>query len=594
MSSRSGILGLTGALLASAAYLPTAAAATPCQSLTSLTLPDGAIFNTSGVNGTGATDVAPGSTINRQDGQSPLTLTGNNAVNQSFCRVTIVVPNDNGTFTPSGINIEVWLPETNWNERYEGVGGGGYAGTISSLVPALNANFAAASTDTGHVGGSGTFVLNADDSLNFGLAVDFATRSLHELALQSKFIINAFYGQQPQYSYWNGCSTGGRQGLIEAQDHPDDYDGIWAGSPAVSFDRLSDAQLWPAVVMNLEVGGAGISQTKLNAANAAAVAACDAQDGVVDGVIGDPRACHFDPAALVCGAKGAPTDGTCLLPQEATAIRKIWDGPREVDRNGNPTGPRLWYPLERGASFSVLGGTNATAILPFSIPNVWFQDWLEQNPAFDWHTITYKTFEDDFFFSEKRWTDIIASDNPDLSAFRRRGGKVIITHGWADQIIPSMNSIGYYNGVLRDPRNGGSRKKVEDFARLFMLPGMAHCGGGNGPNVFDAFGAVVNWRETGVAPDQIIASRVVGGQTVETRPLCPYPQVARYIGTGDTNVAANFRCVEERDNDLLNVENAIVPNPFEHFDVGNGRDHHEARNDHDDDRDDHGHGNEQF
>jgi hypothetical protein len=339
--------------------------------------------------------------------------------------------------------------------------------------------------------------------------------------------------------------------------------------------------------MNLEVGGAGVSQTKLNAANAAAVAACDAQDGVVDGVIGDPRECHFDPAALVCGAKGAPTDGTCLLPQEATAIRNIWDGPREVDHKGNPTGPRLWYPLERGASFGVLGNTSATAILPFSIPNVWFEDWLEQNPAFNWHTITYKSFEDDFFFSEKRWTDILASDNPDLSAFRRRGGKVIITHGWADQIIPSMNSIGYYNSMLRDPRNGGSRKRVEDFARLFMLPGMGHCGGGNGPNVFDAFGAVVNWRETGVAPAQIIASRVVGGQTVETRPLCPYPQVASYIGTGDTNVAANFRCVEERDNDALNAANAIVPNPFEHFDVDDRDDHHDGRNDHDDDRDDH-------
>lgn len=565
MNSRNGFLWLTAALFASMAlFSPYSAAATPCQNLTSLTLPDGAVFNNSGVNGAGASDVAPGATISRLDGASPLTLTGNNTVNQSFCRVTVVVPNDNGTFTPSAINIEMWLPETTWNERYEGVGGGGYAGSISSLVSALNAGYASASTDTGHAGGSGTFVLNPDGSLNFGLAVDFATRSLHQLARQTKFVIDAFYGKPPLFSYWNGCSTGGRQGLIEAQDHPDDYDGIWAGSPAVSFDRLSDAQLWPAVVMNLEVGGAGVSQAKLNNATAAAVAACDALDGVVDGVIGDPRQCHFHPATLICGAPDAPTDPTlCLTPQEATAIWKIWDGPREVDRKGRPNGPRLWHGLERGASIGTLGNTSATAILPFSIPNVWFEDWLEQNPSFDWHTITYPTFEHDFFFSERRWTDILASDHADLSRFRRHGGKVIITHGWADQIIPSMNSVDYYNHVLEDERNG---PHVKDFARLFMLPGMAHCGGGNGPNVFDAFDAVINWRETGVAPEQIIASKVVSGVTVETRPLCPYPQVARYIGTGSTNDAANFECVRERDNDRLNRELSIVPNPFEdHF-----------------------------
>jgi Tannase and feruloyl esterase len=575
MSRRTGVFGLTAALLASAAYLPTpAAAGTTCQNLASLTLPDGAVFNTSGVNGSGASDVAPGSTINRLDGASPLTLAGNNAVNQPFCRVTIVVPNDNGTFSPSGINIEAWLPENNWNERYEGVGGGGYAGTISSLVPALNAGYAAASTDTGHVGGSGTFVLNPDDSLNFGLAVDFSTRSLHELALQTKFIIDAFYGQEPVFSYWNGCSTGGRQGLIEAQDHPDDYDGIWAGSPAVSFDRLSDAQLWPAVVMNLEVGGAGISQAKLNGATAAAVAACDAQQGFQDTVINDPRRCHFDPGVLQCGVPGAPTDGTCLTPQEATAIRKIWDGPRTVDKSGNPTGPRLWFGLEPGASFGTLANTSATAILPFSIPNVWFEDWLERNPSFDWHTITYADFQADFLFSEEVWTGIVASDNPDLSAFRDHGGKVIITHGWADQIIPSMNSVDYYNHVLQDPRNGADDKKVKDFARLFMLPGMGHCGGGIGPNVFDAFGAVVNWRETGVAPKQIIASRVVGGLTVETRPLCPYPQVAAYIGTGSTSDAANFVCVEEKNNNELNAADAILPNPLEGDGLGLGNNQH--------------------
>jgi hypothetical protein len=572
MTRRAELLaGAAGFVLCAVSLPLSAAAATPCQSLATRTLPDGAVFNASGVNGTGAMDVAPGATINRLDGQSALTLAGNNAVNQPFCRVTLIVPNDNGTFTPSAINIEVWLPETNWNERYEGVGGGGFAGSISNLVPALNANYAAASTDTGHVGGSGTFILSPDDSLNVGLAVDFASRSLHELAVQTKFLVNAFYGRQPLYSYWSGCSTGGRQGLVEAQRFPEDYDAIWAGSPAINWDRFIPAEQWPPVVMNLEVG-APIAASKLNGATAAAIAKCDAADGVVDGVIGDPRSCHFDPAVLQCGRSGAPTDGTCLTPQEATALKKIWDGPREVDHKGNPTGPRLWFGLAPGASLpGGLVGTN-----PFPISTVWFQDWLNQNPAFDWHSLTYAAFEQGFKLSEARWHGVIGTDDPDLSAFKRHGGKIIITHGWADQLIFPMGSINYYERVRHDEHNGGPRR-VPDFARLFMAPGMAHCGGGAGPNVFDAFGAVVNWRETGAAPDRIIASLVQNGQTVETRPLCAYPKVAKYIGMGSTDDATNFVCVEERDNAALNAADRVLPEPRQ----GDDRDHGHG--------DDHGH-----
>jgi hypothetical protein len=586
MNRRTEIFGLTAALLASL-YATTQANAQvsprPCQSVTNAKLPDGAIFNTSGVNGSGASDVAPGATITLLDSAGTLALTGSNAVNQTFCRVTIIVPNDNGTFTPSAINIEIWLPETNWNQRYEGVGGGGFAGTISAaasvastptgLVNALNAGYATASTDTGHPSSAGgAFVLNANDTINYGLAIDFATRSLHELALQSKFIIHYYYGIAPLYSYWNGCSTGGRQGLIEAQDNPDDYDGIWAGSPAVDFDRLSDAQLWPAIVMQQEIGDAGIPQATFSAVAAAANAACNTVGGFTDitalgnPIIDDPRECHFDPAVLQCGLSTAPTNGTCLTPAEAKAIKMIWYGPREVNKQGQPTGPRLWFGLEPGAPFSGLADTSSTAILPQGVAEPWFQDWLEQNPNFNVLSITYSVYQQLFSLSEAIWTSIIASDNPDLSAFAAHGGKVIITHGWADQEIPTQDTVNYYNNVLQDPRNGGSTKAVEDFARLYLVPGMGHCGGtgAGGPNLFDAFDAVVNWRETGVAPTQITASlENSSGQVVETRPLCPYPQVARYTGTGSTNDASSFVCVNEQNNNALNAtHNNVVPDPY--------------------------------
>jgi Tannase and feruloyl esterase len=586
MNRRVGTFGLLTAALLTSPYLMTQANAqaspTHCQQLTNATLPDKAVFNNSGVNGSGALDVAPDATITLLDDAGKLTLTGSNAVNQTFCRVTIIVPNDNGTFTPSAINIEIWLPETSWNQRYEGVGGGGFAGTISAkasvestptgLVNALNAGYATASTDTGHPSSAGgAFVLNANDSINYGLAIDFFSRSLHELALQSKYIIQQFYGAKPLYSYWNGCSTGGRQGLIEAQDNPDDYDGIWAGSPAVDFDRLSDAQVWPAIVMEQEIGGAGIPQTTFAEVTAAANAACNKVGGFTDvtalgnPIIDDPRECNFDPAVLQCGRPGAPTNGTCLTPAEVTSVKLIWYGPREVDFKGQPTGPRLWFGIEPGASFAGVADTSSTAIIPHNVGGPWIQDWLEQNPSFSVLGIDYPTYQQLFRFSEQRWTSIGASDNPDLSAFAAHGGKVIITHGWADQEIPTQDTVNYYNNVLQDRRNGGP-KAVQDFARLFMVPGMGHCGGAGagGPNLFDAFDPVVTWRETGVAPKQITASlENASGQVVETRPLCRYPQVARYTRTGSTNDASSFVCVDEQDNDALNAtHNNVVPDPY--------------------------------
>src|SRR5438034_2142773 len=260
----------------------------------------------------------------------------------AFCRASLIIK--------PGINIEVWLP-MDWNERFQAVGGGGYAGAISwpALATALRNGYATASTDTGHNGATqpgGSFALNADGTQNTQLIEDFAFRSLQELTSQAKELIRAFYADRPKYSYWNGCSTGGRQGLIQAQRLPGGYDGILAGAPAINWDRFIPAELWPQIAMKEEAGGP-VAACKLNTVTNAAIAACDGFDGVMDGVLGDPRQCHFDPIALQCPAGRTP-DCTCLTPKEAAAVRKIWDGPRSAD------GSRLWYGLTRGTPLAAL------------------------------------------------------------------------------------------------------------------------------------------------------------------------------------------------------------------------------------------------
>jgi hypothetical protein len=489
-------------------------------------------------------------------------------VSVAFCRVQI-------TLEPH-IKIEVWLPQPDrWNHRFQAVGGGGYAGSISysALEAALVGNkvtgeFATASTDTGHPatgtangeGGAngargGGFALNpANDTLNEGLIVDFASRSLHEMTLKTKAVIVAYYGGPPKFAYWNGCSTGGRQGWMEAQRFPEDYNGILAGAPAFNWDRFLPAELWPAVAMNV-TAGAPIAQAKLDAVNAAAVKACDATDGVIDGVISDPRKCHFDPHVLQCGKPGAPTDGTCLTNAEASAIQEIWHGPT------GPHGEFLWYGLEPGASFA--GLANAS---PFPIALDHWRLWIEQNPNFDWHTLNSDSFFQGFEESRRKFHEALATDDPDLSRFRKHGGKIITYQGWSDQLIFPSGSTDYFSRVVA--ANGGL-KRVAKFERLFMVPGMNHCSGGAGAVNFgqpsfgppppvpadsehDVFLALERWVEDGAAPDYLIAT--TDPQPLHaaenhvhpaafTRRLCPYPDAARYNGTGDPNSASSFACV---------------------------------------------------
>lgn len=431
-----------------------------------------------------------------------------------FCRVVLTVK--------PAIGIEVWLPTGTYNRRFQAVGGGGYAGIISypAMAGALQAGYATASTDTGHQVRDGSFALGPD-GLNRGLIEDFASRSLIELTTKAKTLIRAFYGGEARYSYWNGCSTGGRQGLMLAQRLPGGYDGILAGAPAINWDRFIPAELWPQVVMEQELG-APIAGCKLTAATEAAVAHCDRYDGVADGLVGDPRRCDFDAGVLV--GQGTPCGE--FTEADARVVRAIWAGATTQH------GKRLWYGLAKGAPLGALAGP-----VPFPITENHHRYWIEQDPSWDWRTLDYAGFTANFRASQRLFNDVIGTDDPDLSRFRSSGGRLLMWHGWNDQLIFPVGTVDYYERVLRQTR--GAR----DFARLFMAPGVEHCRGGAGPNTFDMFGELVRWVERDTpAPERVIASTVDNGQTVRTRPLCAYPNAARYDGSGNPDSASSFSC----------------------------------------------------
>ncbi|MEJ0009029.1 MAG: tannase/feruloyl esterase family alpha/beta hydrolase [Steroidobacteraceae bacterium] len=470
-----------------------------------------------------------------------------------YCLVKVLVP--------KSINIWVGLPMTGaWNGRWESVGGGAYAGAASIPTAALRDGYAAATTDTGHAAGGvdGRFGMVEPGKPNVILQKDFASRSEHLMAVIGKQLVQQFYGKKPAYSYWNGCSTGGRQGLRMAQDYPDDYDGILAGAPAIHWDRFQAAMLWPQVVQQSANGGPigggapAILSAKLKLATAKAISACDALDGITDGIIGDPRRCDYKISAdpTVTLATCSSTDGACLTPGEAAAIDGIWQGPVDcgdgksdlcavpdvASRTLTAKGAkRLWYGEVRGTDLTALAGPQ-----PFPIATEQPRYWVYFDPSWDWHTVTSPNFPNFFRDTIEKVGPMMASENPDLSAFRRHGGKLVLYHGWSDQLIMPQGTIDYYDKVTQ--KLGDGYEHTQQFARLFMAPGVGHCAGGAGPQPQQTFDAVVNWVEKGAAPATITASRVVNGST-QTRPLCPYPAEARWKGTGSTDDAANFECV---------------------------------------------------
>ena len=451
------------------------------------------------------------------------------AANPAICRVVAIT-----THPPAGDKVRIWIaiPTSNWNGRFLGTGGGGFAGGQQAAVnQPVALGFAAAATDTGHEGGSAAFALDANGRLNWQAIRNFAHVGIHEMTVTGKALTEAMYGVAPRYSYFNGCSTGGRQGLMEAQRYPQDYNGIASAAPAINWTNLLMQSLWGSMLMNAAANP--VASCKLAAATTAAVAACDGIDGVKDGVIEDPNRCTYDPKALVGTSAG---DCGALTEADAGIIRKLWQGPTRED------GSWLWYGHARGADLTPTSPTRGTPLtlqaFPFS--ESWVRYYLTQDPQFDWKTITPSAYQLLWDQSVEQYRIVIGTDNPDLTAFRDRGGKTIIWHGWADQLIPAAGTIDYYKRVQAQM---GGAKKTAEFARFFLAPGVAHCAGGPGPQPTGLLDALVDWVEHGKAPDTLTATRRdQAGAVTRSRPLCQYPLVAKYKGSGSTDDAANFVC----------------------------------------------------
>jgi feruloyl esterase len=449
--------------------------------------------------------------------------------NSNICRVVAV-----STHPPAGDKVRIWIaiPTTDWNGRFLGTGGGGFTGGSANAVnqPAAQ-GFAAGATDTGHTGGSASFALNGAGKLDWQSIRNFAHVGIHEMTVTGKALTAAMYGTAPRYSYFSGCSTGGRQGLMEAQRYPQDYDGIASAAPAINWTRLLVQGLWGAMLINSAANP--IPACKLAAATAAAVAACDGIDGVKDGVIEDPVRCTYDPKPLVGTSAGDCGEFTLT---DADLIRKIWEGPKRED------GGSLWYGQSRGADLNAMYGSRGTPPQPavFGFAQDWLRYFLTEDPQFDWKTVTPAAYQALWDRSNEQYGSVIGTDDPDLSAFRDRGGKAIIWHGWADQLITAEGSIDYYRRVQQ--RMGGA-KATSNFARLYLAPGVAHCQGGPGPQPNGVLDALLSWVEGGNAPETLTAvSRDRAGTVTRSRPLCQYPLVARYRGTGSTDDATNFVC----------------------------------------------------
>jgi feruloyl esterase len=437
----------------------------------------------------------------------------------AFCRVAATAR----PTSDSEIHMEIWLPPIQgWNGKFVGTGNGGYSGDLGypQMVKVLRQGYATAGSDTGHRGAGLQFGSGHPEKIN-----DWAYRAVHVMTEVAMQVIHVYYGHPARYKYFTGCSTGGHQGLSEAQKFPADYDGIVAGAPGNNRVRLNVGFLWNWRALQ-EADPLPIS--KLPVLHNAVLKACDALDGIKDGIVSDPRGCHFDPASLQC--KG-PDQPRCLTSSQVTAVRKIYDGAR------NPrTGEQLFAGWSKGSESTLnvpIGGWAAYFVGRQRPARLEFwRDWVFNDLTWDPRGFD---FDKDVAVADRRMERITAID-PDLSSFQRRGGKIVMYHGWADPVTPPEEGIRYYESV-RDAVPG-----TIDFFRLFMVPGMSHCTGGPGTDLFDALGALDRWVTRGVAPRKIIASHATNGKVDRMRPLCPWPEVAKWKGTGSTDDARQFVC----------------------------------------------------
>lgn len=453
-----------------------------------------------------------------------------------FCEVGVVLTHPNAG---DHVAIQVWLPLEDWNGRFQATGGSGYAaGNFDpSLGPAIQLGYSAAATDSGvtlNPASPAAWALRKDGTVNWVALTNFAHRSVHDLGIVGQDVTRQFYGKKPNYSYWNGCSTGGRQGMAAAQRYPQIFNGILAGAPAINWAEYVLAEQWPQVVMKEE--GEFPSQCELEYFTACAIEQCDELDGIKDGIITEPDLCQFDPYRIVgdmvqCG-------GETLTIREATAriVEKTLGGP--FSSNGDPLwyGPSVGAPLDSLANTTVINGKRIG--FPFFVNDAWIKYWLAQNPSYDTSNIDYQTFREFFAQSKAEYDGIIGTDDPDLSGFRNAGGKLIIWQGLSDQLIFPKGTVQYRRRV---ERLMGGPSPVNEFFRLFFAPGVDHCAGGTtiGAVPTDPLGSLVAWVEDKKIPETLAAE--VSGTEIE-RILCPYPQVARYFG-GDKSSAKSFQCV---------------------------------------------------
>jgi feruloyl esterase len=440
-----------------------------------------------------------------------------------FCRVTAAVKPS----ADSDILVEIWMPQSDWNQRLEGTGNGGFAGNLSygALAEGLRRGYAVANTDMGMAtppGENASIFINRPERW-----IDWGYRATHEMTLVAKQVVRAYYAHDAGHTYFVGCSTGGEQALMESQRYPDDYDGIVGGAPAHNRTGVHVSILWNFAV-NERSPASYLPLPARTLLGQAVMDACDTLDGVKDGVIADPGKCHFDPASLQC--KTANQEN-CLTAAQVETVNQLYSGPV------NPrTGQSLYPGLPRGSEFAWDGldrTPGPTTIPPFAPIFQWVfgLNW-------DWRQFDFD--RQNTIFAQKL-AEMVNATNPDIDTFRAHGHKLLMYHGWSDWLVPPEESVNYYNAV-----SARSKESIDPSLRLFMVPGMSHCSGGPGETHFDALGSMVEWVEHGVAPNRIIAGKLPPGESAGTenvqRPLCPYPQIARYQGSGSTNDASSFAC----------------------------------------------------
>ncbi len=493
-------MSITLTLLAAA----TLAQQPACETLKTLSLPNVTIT---------AAQFVPANTP-----QAPTGRGGQGAALPAYCRVA-------ATLTPtadSHIEMELWMPAENWNGKFLATGNGAWAGNIqtNSIADGLRRGYATASHDTGHKGGSASFAVGHPEKL-----MDFGYRSMHEMAVQSKSIIQAYYNRGPQLSYYQGCSTGGRQGMMEAQRYPADFDAIIAGAPVYNVVHLNISQVSLQVGM-LKEPARIVPPAKVSLFANAVVAACDESDGIKDNIINNPRMCKFDPSVLLC-KEGDGAD--CLTRAQVDNAKTIYSP--VTTSNGETVYPGRSPGFESGWRIPT-PGQNLNPLFGDMPRYIGHQD-------ANWDQMSFN-LDTDLALALKN-AGFIEANDPDLSKFKARGGKLLFYHGWADPGPAPENTIDYVEAVQK--KLGG---KQDDWMRLFLMPGMGHCSGGVGPDQADFLGALEQWRETGKAPDQIVATRRAGrgGQSAMARPLCPFPEVAKYNNSGSTDDAKNFTCVQ--------------------------------------------------